>query len=385
MFLAVCQYLLVFGMSAFLFNIFQKTFRKVYFVSLTSKKSRLNNCFGFSIMGCLSIFPIIAMHGLRYGIGTDYFSYERAYNVLHVTNFAKYLTNHRMGVGQYYVEILYYVMNRIFPSYRMLIWGLGILIFALLCYALKDYATSISYPFALFIFLCTQFIYSMNGTRFVVALCFILLSYIALSKDKIKTFVVFILLAALFHKSSLFCLAMFFLKKYKVRETNSLRNIFLFFLILFFPFISEYLLRFAGTLSIFERYFTTATYMASEEMRSGWMWIFHIIPPLLPLIVLCRKEINEMEDTMVFFRICIMEVPFRMLGLYNTWYTRFSRCAQICQVVFIPLVLGKIKNRNKRMLLYAYYILWYIFYFTYYAIVNDRGDSLPYVWVFSQH
>lgn len=79
-----------------------------------------------------------------------------------------------------------------------------------------------------------------------------------------------------------------------------------------------------------------------------------------------------------------MEVPFRMLGLYNTWYTRCSRFSQIAEVIFIPLVLSKIKNKRKRMLLYLYYFIWFIFYFAYYAIINDNGDSLPYSWIFSQ-
>ena len=118
-------------------------------------------------------------------------------------------------------------------------------------------------------------------------------------------------------------------------------------------------------------------------MTISWTWVLHVIPVLLPLIILCGKEIFDAENTDILFRICVMEVPLRMLGLFNTWYTRFARYSQIALIIFVPLVLSKIQNKQKKAMLYLYYIAWFVFYFAYYAIVNDQGDSLPYVWIFS--
>lgn len=375
-------YLAMFAVSIFMIYVFQKANRNVRFRGIIGRKSLFSNL-AYCIIGLLSLFVVIAMFGLRYGISTDYFSYERIYNTVHDASFSKYWSLHLKRTGDFYIEPGYYLLNRLFPTYRLLLWAIGILIFALFLIAIKDYSFQISYAFALFVFLSTQYMYSLNGMRFVVALCFLLIGYTALIKDKTKTFIVMVLLASLFHTTMLFCLAMLFLKRYKYKGVNSTRNLVFFALLLLFPLIVDSLLEIASNISVFRRYFTVTRYAASEEMSGGWTWVLHIVPVVLPLLVFCRKEIFDSNDTSTLFKICVTEIPFRMLGLYNVWYTRFARCAQIAQVIFIPLVLSRVSNRQKRTALYVYYIAWYIFYFSYYAIVYAKGDGLPYVWIFS--
>lgn len=382
MILDVSVYLAVFAVSAITASLYQKTYNNTQ-IKRTSNEIKAAGSVSYCIIGCLFLFPIIAMYGLRLGIGTDYYSYEMIYNTFHITKFNDYWVRYTHNDGIFYIEPAYYLLNRFFSSYRLLLWGIGILIFVLFSLAVKDYSKRLSYAFALFVFLSTQFVYSMNGTRFSVALGFILLAYNALAQDKIIKFIVLVLVASLFHQSALFCLAMLFLKLYKHKMVNSIRNSALFVLILLFPIISPYLFEIGGRLSFFARYFTTARYFASETMSGGWMWLLHILPVFLPLIIFCKEEVFGEAVTNTFFRICIMEIPFRMLGLYNTWYTRFARYAEIAQVILIPLVLFKIQNKSKKIALYIYYIAWFIFYFAYYAIVNDAGDSLPYTWIFS--
>lgn len=379
----VFVYLAVFAISALMFSIFQKTYGSIRIRGYSSESKYVGGIL-YCMLGCVFLLPVIAMFGLRYGIGTDYFSYEIIYNTLHGANLVQYWEGLTLGKPYFYVEPGYYILNRVFPNYRYLLWGIGILIFVLFCLSVKSLTNKIKFGFALFIFLCIQYIFSLNVMRYSIALGFILLAYEALTEEKNVKFFILVLLAALFHRTSLCCIAMFFLKDYKNKGVNRLRNILLFGFILLFPFIINYLFRFAGSLSIFQRYFSTTQYYKAETINVGWKWLLHIAPVILPLALFCRKEVFGDKDTAVFFRICMVEIPFRMLGLYNTWYTRLARYSQIIQVIFIPLVIGKIENRQKRRLLYLYYIVWYVFYFTYYAIVNDQCDSLPYVWIFSR-
>jgi len=380
MILDVSVYLIVFAVSAIMASVYQKMYNNIRTKGSSIEGNQLGSV-SYCVIGCIFLFPLIAMHGLRYGIGTDYYSYEMIYNTMHITKFSDYLVKHINNEGIFYVEPAYYLLNRLFSGYRLLLWGIGIVIFVLFCLAVKDYSKRLSYAFALFIFLATQFIYSMNGVRFAIALGFMLLAYNALVQDKIVKFILLVLVSSLFHRSALFCLIIMFLKLYKNKAVNSIRNIALFVMILLFPMVSQYLFEIAGSLSIFSRYFTS--YLASENIRSGWMWLLHIIPVFLPMIIFCREEIFGENDTTTLFRICIMEIPFRMLGLYNTWYTRFARYSEIAQVILIPLILAKITNKSKKTALYIYYIAWFIFYFAYYAIVNDSEASLPYVWIYS--
>ncbi len=382
MILDVCTYLLVFMITGIMVSIYQKYCNRIIIKTnwgIISSKSYIM----YSLLGCCFLFPIIAMYGLRYGIGTDYFNYESIYNVLHDTDFSDYWSAHSDGIGYYYVEVLYYVLNTIMPSYVMLQWLLITIICVVICLALREYYGQINYAYAFFIYLSTQFIFAMNATRFSVGLCFILLSYIALAKGRDIRFFLFVLIASLFHTSALFCLPLYFLKEYKYRYVNRIRNIIVLFFILLFPFLTQYLFDFAANLVVFARYFATSMYSISADVEGGFMWLIHVIPVILPLILFCRKEIFCSSDSSIYFRICLMEIPFRMLGQYNTWFTRYTRCSQIVLVVFIPLILSRIENKQKRLLLEIYYVIWYIFYFAYYAIVNDQGDSLPYMWILS--
>ena len=385
MLLDLCVYLAVFAFSAVMIALYQKTYKTVRIKKhkneLYSGK-RINDFF-YYIIGCIFLFPIIAMYGLRYGIGTDYYSYENIYNTLHGASFSDYWVMHKKSAGAYYVEPLYFLLNKMAPSYRILLWIIGVLIFILVFIALKEYAYEISFPLSLIIFLSTQFIYSLNAVRFAVALCFVLHAYIALSNNKIVRFFVFVILATLFHTSMILCVAMFFLKEFKSVRANVIRNVLLILFVIIFPLIGKGLFSLISGVPLFGRYFSTDVYTVSGTAQVGVTWLLHIVPVILPLIILCWKELNCNDNTKVFFRIAIMEIPFRIIGFYNTWFTRYARCAQIIQVILIPLVLARITDKRKRVALTIYYVAWYIFYFGYYAIVNDQGGSLPYVWVFS--
>ena len=385
MIIDVCVYLVVFTFSAILIAFYQRIY------TIVRIKRRKNNCYNskkistvpYVILGCVFLFPLIAMYGLRYGIGKDYYSYETIYYLFHNASLGEYWIMHKNNIGWYYVEPLYYVLNRIAPSYRILLWIIGILIFALICLALKEYANEISFPLALMVFWSTQFIYSLNGVRFVVALCFVFNAYIALSNDNIARFLVLIVIATFFHKSVILCAAMFFLKEFRNKRVNTIRNCMLIVLVFVFPIIANYLLDIISLIPIFSRYFSSETYAIASETKSGVMWLFHFLPVILPLVLFCRKEIMCSDNTKLFLRIAVLEIPFRSLGLFNRWFARYSRCAQIIQVILVPMVLARIEDKRKKMLLTIYYIAWYIFYFAYYAIAGDQGESLPYVWVFS--
>lgn len=374
-------YIVVFVIAVFMASLYQRMFNRVQIIGVP-KGFKFIRTASYCVVGCLFVLPVIAMCGLRYGIGFDYFAYEQTFNMLHLMSFKDYWIKYTHNIVR--IEPAYYVLNRLMPSYRILLWCLAILMFTLIFLAVKDYSDKLSIPFALYIFLSTQFIYSLNGIRFVIAACFLLLGYKSVSQNQTLKFVIFVFAASLFHTSALFCLSIVFLKKFKHRRIDSIRNVGFYVFILLFPIICRYLLRIAGTLPVFEKYFSVSEYLPNEAMSSSWKWLLRIFAVLLPLILFCRKEIAAQEETKTFLKICILEIPFGVLGMYNVWYGRFGRNAKIAQVIFVPLILNKITNKHKKIIMYIYYIIWYTFDCIYYAVVNDAGTSLPYVWIFSQ-
>lgn len=376
-------YLIVFGISVVLIFAFQKIIRIVH-IKTFGNGSKTVSAVIYCIIGCIFLLPILTMYGLRYGIGTDYFNYENIYNTIHNSGLMEYWSMHLVNAGGYYVEPGYYLLNVISPSYRVLLWIVGIIIFVIFLMSIRKYYDIISLPFSLLVFLSTQFIYSMNVVRFTIAVMLVLLAYVFLIEDKLLGFIVVILVATLFHKTALLCLAFVFLKQFKNDGVNRIRNILMFMLIISLPLLAGFFFEYLKDISVLSRYFSVSQYEATEVSNVSWTWLLHIVPVYLPIVFICRKELFKYDDSKTLFRIAVMEVPFRIIGLYNTYYTRMARYSQIVQVVLIPLIVSRVENKKTRVLLYLYYIIWYVFYFGYYAIVNDQGDSLPYVWILSQ-
>lgn len=112
--------------------------------------------------------------------------------------------------------------------------------------------------------------------------------------------------------------------------------------------------------------------------------MLHIVPVIMPVLIIFRNKIFRDSKSGLMFKICMMQIPFRMMGLYNTWFTRLARISQVIEVLFIPYMLHAAENKNTRRILIFYYVIWYTFYFCYYILVNDQGGSIPYQWILSR-
>lgn len=380
MIIGLIEYLVIYALGIVLIYAFQNCCLRIQ-ISYESFNLKLVDGLAYCFFGCLALFPLIAMYGLRYGIGTDYFSYEEIFNTLHQTSYDDYVFHHNNNENIYYVEKAYYFLNRFLPSYRLLLWFIGVCLFVLFLIAVRDYIARMSFAFALLVFLSTQFIYSLNGVRFVIALMLFLNACKALASKKPVHYTIWVLVATLFHKSLLLCLPLVVLMQFSRERINKIRDRIMVIGIISFPVIGTGALKALSRFSFFERYFMTEQYSSADTIGGSLTWALHVVPVLVPLLF-CRRTICESDEAKVYLRICLMEIPFRMLGLYNSIYTRYARCSQIAQVLLIPLVLFSISNKRNRVIMYCYYVIWYVFYFAYYALVNDGGDSLPYVGFF---
>lgn len=344
-----------------------------------NKKTVYESRKAYIIFLVLAMLPLILIYGLRYGIGTDYFNYEHVYDILSNSTLIEYIKYHSTDSGSYYVEPAYYILNVISPSFRAMQFLIAFIIFVGIAYILRDNKEHIIVPFSLWIYLCTQFVYAMNGVRFSIAIVFILFAYNSLLKGKSLQFLTYIVIACTFHKTAFACLALYFLKDYKTKLIKYVQNLILVLTVLLFPIINPYILLLLNKIPMFSRLF--ASYSIGHIYIS-FRWMIHIIPVIVPMVIFTKDKIKNSRELRFMFRIYLMEIPFRMMGLYNTWFARLSRFPQIIEVLLIPQIIGEIKNPYTRRSLYIYYSIWYLFYFGYYAIVNDRGDSLPYVsWI----
>lgn len=358
-------------------------FLSVMFLGICQRAYRKDRVASVSLF-IVGMVPIIVLYGIRYGIGADYYAYKTMYELLHKASFSEYWQYHILGYGDYYVELGYYVLNKISFHYVHLQFMLILLMSSILYIVLHKYDERMSEGLAVFIFFSTQFIYAMNGTRFIIAALFLLWAYTKINSGKKLEFVALIACAALFHKSALICIVFYVLKEFSGTKWNRLRNFSIMVGILFLPVIFQFSMEIMRRIPIFSRYFSAAIYAPASSMSEmGVTWLLHIVPVLLPVVILLagKKHLPDTECR-IFFRICCMEIPLRMLAFYNPWYGRLARYAQIGQCVFIPYYLGTIKSQRTKILLTFYYVMWYIFYFIYYILIVDEGHSIPYHMIF---
>lgn len=370
--LSILFYLLTFGASCFFIYFYQVNARKKYKISGENVSAKT-----FMIGSLFCCLPVILVYGFRYGIGTDYFAYRNIYFTIKNSTFETYLTNHFNNNGMYYVEIGYAILNKISPSYTFLCFLCGIIMYICVCIVLTRYRIEFNAALGLYIFFCTQFTYSMNGVRFSIATLLVLIGFVCLTDKREISFIICILLATCFHKTAILCFAFFFLQEFKSEKLNKARNFVLVAFIIIIPFYFEEIYNIFRQISFFSRFFSVDRY-SMEETESGYTWLLHILPVMLPVVIFESKNIKSNYMTRMAFRLCMVELLLRMLGLFNTHYTRFARFAQIGEIILIPLVLAKIESKSNKKILTIYYVIWYTFYFIYYAFVGDKGDTIPY-------
>ncbi len=342
---------------------------------MLSKDTRNKYFIGF----LLAMFPVVLLVTLRYGIGEDYFAYEGMYRVLHNASVKTYLHYHALSFSDYYVEPFYYIMNRIAPSYTFL----QFLIFSLL--AINLAATENEFPdangFIVYIFLCCNFVYALNATRYVLGLSYVMLGIAYLLKNKNIKFFICIAIAALLHKTFLIAIVFFLIKGRANPKLNWILNKVMIGVALGSAILIPILMKFASNISIFSRYYSTELYSAADSAGMSSLWVMHILPVAVTLVFVPKEYFERDVVFSTLFRIYVLEVPFRFMAFYNVWYGRLARLPQVVEVFMIPLILSLQKNKTNKRVLTAYYIVWYLFYFVYYYISDGAAE---YQWIFGR-
>jgi len=221
----------------------------------------------------------------------------------------------------------------------------------------------------------------MNGVRYIIALGYVFLAFAYLLKGKMPKFFAYTVIAAMFHTSTCMVLLYFFLKEFRSKTLNKIRNDLMMAGIILFPVLSKTLFILAAKIPLFEWYFTRTAYAFSEKITLNFTWIFHIVPVIFPLLFFLGNKMFETCEEKTMFRIYATEIPLRFLAFYNAWFGRFARIPQMIQIIFIPYMLTKIQNYKNKKILKIYYIVWYIFYFIYYLLASG-GSSIHYQWIF---
>lgn len=362
-------YLLLIGFTCSLFILSQHS----YAIGKEYNFYNKHSVYPFLFILC----PIILAYSIRYGIGTDYFAYEKIYNTIHDATFSKYASLHKRNIGEYYIEPGYFIINKLSPNF-IFVHLFSILTMLLMIYfgTMKmGVIQNIALP--MLIFYCLLFFYAMNGVRFSIALSIAYYGFNYLLKGKPIKWVITIYIASLFHKTLIVFVIFIFLMDSKSKAINAVRNVLVYCFVLFFPFLIKILLTVFSAIPMFSRYFSVARYLEFNT-SINLSWIRLIVPILFPLLFFKHKFVFTDKYASVLYRIYLFEIPLVQLGRMSVILARLTRVPQMAEIVFIPYVLSNIKNKKYRYALTFYYASYYLVFFCYYALVGDKGESLPY-------
>ena len=155
----------------------------------------------------------VLMATMRYGIGYDYFNYERLYEQLGPMTAAQLVQD---PVGKQFIgySLVTHLLYRAGLDYRSLLLVINLLMTGVVLWFVKRYSPL---PWmSLFFYLTLQFFaHSMNLFRQSIAATICLLAYPFLKRRKLLPFVLVVLLAAAFHTSALFFLPFYWILNWK--------------------------------------------------------------------------------------------------------------------------------------------------------------------------
>jgi transmembrane protein EpsG len=306
---------------------------------------------------------------IRFGIGTDYFSYiDKYYRItFYPQTFLEIINDREPAFTLLNFLVKWNVDN---PQYVIAMSSFLLLIFIYMM--INDQSKNINVGLAIFIFMTLFYFGSYNILRQYIAIGIVFYSYKYLIKKDFYKFLFLIIFAALFHITALIVLPIYLFTG-QVRYKNIKLVVFIGIIIIIFYFYETFLASFISY-EAFERY---AVFTADAEREFGIGQIMLRLPILLPLLFYKKKIISFIKEYETLFYLIIIE-PF--LGVFAYISPNANRISLYYSIAYI-LLLSTFPRVFKRP--YSYYASAYVVFYciTYWFIIYIyRGlhETIPY-------
>ncbi|TFJ93046.1 EpsG family protein [Lentibacillus salicampi] len=322
------------------------------------------------------ILPVL-ISGLRYGIGTDYFSYGNTYFMLNNYDIIDGILNTRYEPGWI---VLNHVVKFIFDDVRFLFIISALLTWFFFFKAIYTHRDKINVTVAILILLCTLYNLSFNNVRQPLAISILMLSIKPLLDRKMIKFLLITIFATCFHYTALIFLPSYWIVNSKFKQINFVKKTIviissLIFIIMFKPFM-DFL---TNNIDMFSSY---STY--ELDFKGIGFGNLIIKSPIIIIILLNITKMRTSNNIMyrVFF-LYFMGLIFDYLGYYAAFVGRISLYFEATQIFILPAII-KIQNNKYARLLYIFIVaLYFIGLFTYDIIILNHNQTIPYIWNFN--
>lgn len=310
----------------------------IAYISSISKKKNSSNWLK------LSFVFIYLFLSLRYDYGNDYPTYLRMFNEI---NYIDY--DDKTEIGWQYLCILFHPFG-----FFVMIAVLA----AINCYIyynfIKEYVPSYYYWLAVFVYVFNPYMMLVHSSamRQSLAITIFIYSIKYLYEKKYILYVLIILTATLFHRSStvLLFLPLVFMWKFKFTRLKII-IIFIFFVILLkYPSViipySQYIVS-----NYYEKYTGYQNY-SNSQIGTGLGVLYYSFVFIL-LLNYAKFQNNKNQ---ILFKIATISYYIMAIGLALAMVGRIEMYFQIALIVVIPLIVNEMHERTKRLIFISSYL-----------------------------
>lgn len=305
--------------------------------------------------------------GMRYGIGTDYFNYEKIYY--------SYLQNGK--TSGFNVEVLFKFLMQFAYFFRLsfeeFIFFSQLLTNIIFYKAIENKKSEIGLTFPWAIYCFRYYLLSFNIIRQVIAMAFCLLAFTYYNKKFLK-YLFFTFIGIGFHNSAIICLLPAFTR---VIFNKKNRNFF-YFLVLLFCFICVVRLNFITYLiSLIFPAMNYINYFGGAQLGNGgsiYGYLFVVIPAIFPMVLFKKKILINPEYNFFLF-IYLLGFVFTILNLYSSnQLGRITYYFTMIHIFLLPYICKLLVNKYNRIFItsYSYFLTFFMFLWDYFILNNGE-------------
>lgn len=289
--------------------------------------------------------------------GIDYKSYMSMYRSI------------RSGQGYESIEPLWYLLNKIMPTYEWVLFISAVIFLGMAYYAMCKFVKE-KRTLAWFIVLTVCYGTFYNGMRQMIAVSISFAAVALFFEKKYIRGLLLIVLASLFHKSALFMLVIpiYLILSKKIKHIEWFVAAFTVFCIFGYPVVA----------AVLHRLGLYSSYTGEAGMNLSLGFVLYSFPPLIPFY-LYRKHLKDNELLMLCYNMYLLIIPFQFLGMNIQYADRMMLYFQIFIVALVPLVAQEIANKLEKKNWGIIYTAWFIFHYVVLNVIMNGNEVYPYI------
>lgn len=335
----------------------------------------------YKFFTALSLLIPVIIASIRYGVGTDYFTYVNMFDAIKNQSFQEYITDGPAEIGFYILGKLSYFIS----GNEVLLFAMFSIVTVLFFYlGLKRYEIGHK-PLIFFLFLMTIFPGSFNIMRqsAAAAICFYAFSLILNKKPFLFTF--WAIIATALHTSAVITIPIYLLSLIGSRNKNNSTKISLIkivkslspslILLATLPFVFA-IIEAIGLFSRYESY--------QDLVLDGNNYTFILKLTILIGLLLGAMRLLKTRSDLAFLSLSAVDTVFTVLGFIAAPIKRVGMYFSFFPLLLLPKYIDIFSDKLGKFICYSLLIAFGILFFVISFYVLNQADVMPYRTIFGE-